>query len=199
MKTYLILILILSIGFSGCQERNNQPKPKGFLALNYQPAEYKNFRSDCPFSFQLNKAIKKQQVKQNSCDYTITYPDKKANIYLTYRPIKDNLQNLLIDAQKIPTKHQIKADAISVEVFENQTRRVFGNFYKVKGNAASQAQFYVTDSINHFLTASLYFDAKPNYDSVYPASQYIIRDMKEMMETMKWKRVAQDSLSFVSE
>ena len=194
MKSYLLVITFICFWLTGCQERNNQPKPKGFLALNYQPANYKPFKDDCPFTFQMNQSIKSKPFKQNSCNYQFIYPDKKAKIFLTYKPIKNDLEKLLVDAQKIPTKHQIKADAISVEVYENKKRRVFGNFYKVKGDAASQAQFYVTDSIKHFLTASLYFDAVPNYDSVYPASQYIINDMKKMMESMKWKSVAQDSL-----
>ena len=194
MKSHLIIPLLIIFGLSGCQERNDQPKPKGFLALDYQPPEYVLFEEDCPFSFQVNQAIRAQQVNQNTCNYQLIYPDKNASIYLTYKPVQNNLKSLLVDAQKIPTKHQIKADAISIEVYEDKKRRVFGNFYKVKGNAASQAQFYVTDSIDHFLTASLYFDAVPNYDSVYPASQYIIRDMKNMMESMKWKSVAQDPL-----
>jgi len=194
LKLNLLVLILITLWLTGCQKRNNQPKPKGFLALNYQPASYKPFKDNCPFIFQMNQSIITKHSKQNSYNYQLVYPDKKAKIFLTYKPVKNDLKKLLVDAQKIPTKHQVKADAISVEVYENKKRRVFGNFYKVKGNAASQAQFYVTDSINHFLTASLYFDAVPNYDSVYPASQYIIDDMKKMMESMKWKSVAQDSL-----
>ena len=60
-------------------------------------------------------------------------------------------------------------------------------FYEVTGNAASQAQFYVTDSINHFVTGSLYFYAKPNYDSIYPAANYLQKDIRRIMESMEWK------------
>lgn len=183
------LLLIMA-----CQEKNNQPKPKAFLALNYQPAEYKSFISKCPYQFKINKSTSIKMSNQKNCDLKLIYPDKKASVFISYKSIDDNLKKLLVDAQKIPTKHQIKADAISVDVYENKKRRIFGNFYKVEGNAASQAQFYVTDSINHFLTASLYFNAVPNYDSVYPASQYIIKDMKTMMESMQWKASSSDSL-----
>ena len=187
MKSSVILLICTLICLTGCEKSKNQPKPKGFLALNYQTAKYVQFEDDCPFTFKLNQTINQKKIKQSSCNYQFIYPDKKASIYFTYRPIKDDLKKLLVDAQKIPTKHQIKADAISVKVYEDKKQSVFGNFYKVKGDAASQAQFYVTDSINHFITASLYFDAVPNYDSVYPASQYIIDDMKKMMESMKWE------------
>ena len=193
MKSVLLLCSLLLLLIS-CGEENNQPKPRGFLALNYNPASYTLLKQNCPFTFRVNQAVKKNRVKQNTCNYEFIYPDKNASIFFTYRPVKDNLKKLLVDAQKISTKHQIKADAISVEVYENKKKGVYGNFYKVKGNAASQAQFYVTDSTNHFITASLYFDAVPNYDSVYPASQYIIDDMKKMMESMKWKSTPQNPL-----
>jgi gliding motility-associated lipoprotein GldD len=60
-------------------------------------------------------------------------------------------------------------------------------FYEVGGNAASQSQFYVTDSINHFITGSLYFYAKPNYDSILPAANYLQKDIKRIMESLEWK------------
>ena len=78
------------------------------------------------------------------------------------------------------------ADVIEEFVYENPERRVYGMFYDVGGNAASQSQFYVTDSINHFITGSLYFYAKPNYDSILPAVEYIKKDMIQMMETLEW-------------
>ena len=58
--------------------------------------------------------------------------------------------------------------------------------YKVTGNAASSRQFYATDSIHHFLTGSLYFYAKPNYDSIVPAADYLEKDIKRIMESLKW-------------
>lgn len=60
-------------------------------------------------------------------------------------------------------------------------------FYKVDGNAATNSQFYVTDSTKHFITGSVYFYAKPNFDSIMPAASYIKNDMQRLMETLKWK------------
>ena len=84
-------------------------------------------------------------------------------------------------------KHVIKADEIAEQPFLNQKRRVFGMFYEVGGNAASQSQFYVTDSTKHFLSGSLYFYAKPNYDSILPAADYLKNDIKHIMESLRWK------------
>jgi gliding motility-associated lipoprotein GldD len=60
-------------------------------------------------------------------------------------------------------------------------------FYSIDGDAASQAQFYVTDSVKHFVTGSLYFNQKPNFDSIMPAASYIKSDIKRLMESLKWR------------
>ncbi len=81
----------------------------------------------------------------------------------------------------------VKADNILEQRFVNEDTGVYGMFYEVKGNAASQAQFYATDSIRHFVTGALYFYAKPNYDSIYPAAIYLQNDVRRIMESLKWK------------
>ena len=60
-------------------------------------------------------------------------------------------------------------------------------FYMINGDAATQSQFYVTDSINHFVTGSLYFNSKPNFDSIYPAAVYLRNDIRVIMESIQWK------------
>jgi hypothetical protein len=38
--------------------------------------------------------------KETDCGFTITYPKMKATIYLTYKPVTKNINELLRDAQK---------------------------------------------------------------------------------------------------
>jgi gliding motility-associated lipoprotein GldD len=164
-----------------------QPKPSGFLVLNYPEPTYNKTNLDCPFSFEKNEASQIESNNPNqACWINLHYPKMNAKIYLTYSKVNDNLRALLLDAQKLPEKHTIKADLIEVSVYENQEKRTFGNFYEVEGDAASQAQFYLTDSTSHFLTGSIYFDAKPNYDSILPAAEYIKADLKHLVETLEW-------------
>jgi gliding motility-associated lipoprotein GldD len=111
----------------------------------------------------------------------------KATVYITYKPVQNNIDKLLRDAQKLTYEHVIKADDILEQPFINSTDKVYGMFYRVNGNAATNAQFYVTDSVKHFLTGSVYFYAKPNYDSIMPATDYIKKDMRKIMETIRWK------------
>ena len=62
----------------------------------------------------------------------------------------------------------------------------YGMLYEVEGNAASQAQFYLTDSTDHFITGSVYFNSLPNYDSIVPAANYLKQDIKHLMESLQW-------------
>jgi gliding motility-associated lipoprotein GldD len=77
---------------------------------------------------------------------------KKATI-LTYKPVNNNLIALLKDAQKLTFEHVIKADDILEQPYLNQKESV--GCYQVDGNAATNSQFYATDSTKHFLTAAI--------------------------------------------
>lgn len=185
MRSFLLLLIIIFM--CSCSD-STQPKPSGFLSLKYKEASYEKVDLDCPFSFEKNQlSTLKKSNAEKPCWFTLEYPRMKAKVYLTYYPVKDNLRALLIDAQKLPEKHTIKADLIEASIYQNEDKNTFGNFYEIEGDAASQAQFYLTDSTSHFLTGSLYFEVKPNYDSILPAANYLKKDMRHLIETLEWK------------
>ncbi|MGO4820338.1 MULTISPECIES: gliding motility lipoprotein GldD [unclassified Flavobacterium] len=170
--------------FTSCKD-DVLPKPSAYLRLDYPVAKYSNFENECPFTFEMNAdAVIKGE---KDCGFTISYPKMKATIYLTYKPVQNNINMLLKDAQKLTYEHVIKADDILEQPYLNPTKKVYGMFYQVDGNAATNSQFYVTDSTKHFVTGSVYFYAKPNFDSIMPAASYIKNDMQRLMETLKWK------------
>ena len=105
---------------------------------------------------------------------------------MTYRPVENNLDSLLFDAQKLTYDHTIKANKILEQPRIDPINKVYGMFYMIDGDAATQSQFYVTDSINHFVTGSVYFNAKPNFDSIWPAVEYLREDVRRIMESMSW-------------
>ena len=140
-----------------------------------------------PFSFDKNEiALLK---KRKNCNINLIYPKLNATVFFTYQAIQNNnLDSLLYDAQKLTYDHNIKADAIYEQPRVDSINGVYGMFYMINGNAATQSQFYVTDSLNHFITAAAYFDSKPNFDSVYPAVIYLREDMRKIMETIVWEK-----------
>jgi gliding motility-associated lipoprotein GldD len=191
MKPFIITLigcLLLACG------EDYKPKPKAQLRLEYPEAKYKSINEALPFTFEKNVISKPIKIinidsSNNILGINIVYPKLKGTIYLTYAKIKnkENLKLHLIDAQNLTQKHTMKADEIIESPFEDTKNRVFGMYYEVGGDAASQSQFYVTDSINHFLNGSLYFYAKPNYDSIFPAAEYLKKDIKHIIETFRWE------------
>ncbi len=180
----MVFLMLGTVLFLSCKD-SVLPKPSSYLRLDYPEAQYVNFENQCPFTFEMNsKAIIKGE---KDCGFTITYPKMKATIYLTYKPVTNNINKLLRDAQKLTYEHVIKADDILEQPYLNASEKVYGMFYQVDGNAATNSQFYLTDSIKHFVTGSVYFYVKPNFDSIMPAASYIKNDMQRLMETLKWK------------
>lgn len=179
-----IVLILLILTMVSCKD-DVLPKPASFLRLDYPEARYVNFENDCPFTFEMNEGATIKGEKD--CGFAITYPKMKATIYLTYKPVNGDIVKLLKDAQKLTYEHVIKADDILEQPYLNPQKKVYGMFYQVDGNAATNSQFYVTDSTKHFITGSVYFYAKPNFDSVMPAASYIKNDMQKLMETLKWK------------
>lgn len=180
----VVLILIFCSLMTSCAEES-QPKPKAFLRLAYTDVQYQKINTDCPFTFELSSDA--VVVPNSKCWLNITYPQLKASLNLTYRPIENNLKELLQESEKLTYNHAIKADGISALPFEDVRKNVYGSLSEVTGNAASPIQFYLTDSVQNFITGALYFKVQPNYDSILPAVKYIEKDIKHLIETLEWK------------
>ena len=184
------LISVYFIFLFGCAEIE-QPKPAAYLSLNYPKSLYKNHDFESKFNYQYNSNA---EIIKTSKGQNIFYPKLKATVYLSYSIIKNNLDSLLNDAYKLPTKHIRKAQEIPEKIFINHKNRVYGTMFNVVGDAASQIQFFLTDSTHNFLIGSLYFYAKPNYDSILPAIKYIEGDIIKLIETLDWNRKTNNSL-----
>lgn len=160
-------------------------KPKALLHLQYPEPIYVTPKIDCPFYFVYNAQA---NIKpKNNCWLDVVYPNMKATIHLTYRPVDNNIDSLLYDAQKLTYDHTIKASTIYEQPRVDSINKVYGMLYMINGNAATSTQFYVTDSSKHFITGSLYFKSRPNFDSILPAISYIREDIRRIMETIQWQ------------
>jgi gliding motility-associated lipoprotein GldD len=185
IKSLFFLFLSSLFILASCED-DVLVKPSAMLRLDYPKPEYKTVETGCPYNFSMNENA--VMIQKKRCGTNIYYPNMKATLYLTYQDIRNNnLNSLLQDAQKLAYDHTIKANSIPEQPFINPDNKVYGMFYMINGNAATQAEFYVTDSINHFLNGALYFDVKPNFDSIYPAVVYLREDIRKLMETITWE------------
>ena len=180
----VIAILLLFLLSVSCKEEVVIPKPKAMLRLEYPiPTESQLETNNFVFNYneQANPIIKNQNA------VVLDYPKMKGSIFITYKKVDGNLKKLITDAERLSMEHMKKADNIEHRVFINEDNKVYGTYFQIIGDAASQSQFYVTDSIQNFVTGSVYFYTKPNYDSILPAADYLQNDMRAIMETLRWK------------
>ncbi|MCK4561615.1 MAG: gliding motility lipoprotein GldD [Flavobacteriaceae bacterium] len=179
-STFLIISMLV---FISCKE-DVLPKPKAYLRLEYLKTNYELTDLACPYSFEIStEAIVKTNEK---CWMDIEYPKLKASVKLTYRPVENNLKELFLEAEKLTFNHAIKADGISSVPYSNKANKVYGSIFEVTGNAASPIQFHVTDSSNNFITGAVYFNIKPNYDSIKPAINHLQKDIIHIIESLTW-------------
>jgi len=182
---FCFFCVLCSLLFLSCEEENVMPKPKAMLRLEYNKAEEVPLEVG-EITFNYNEQAKPFIKNKNAI--VIDYPNMRGSIFITYKKINGNLKKLITDAEKLSLEHMKKADKIEPRTFINDENKVYGTYFQIIGDAASQSQFYLTDSINHFVTGSVYFYRKPNYDSILPAANYLQKDMRAIMETLRWTK-----------
>jgi gliding motility-associated lipoprotein GldD len=184
-----ILVLMVSVFVlvsCGGEAGDYYPKPRGYMRLDFPERNYEVFSPDsCPYQFEIPEYFK--VADKANCNKDIIMDRFNATLFLTYQAIDSNLLMNIEYSRKLAYDHSIKADAIEEIAMIDPRRRAYGLKYNLKGDAASPYQFYVTDSTKHFLRGALYFNVKPNYDSVRTSLEYITEDLDNILETVRWK------------
>lgn len=188
MKTSLLTIVMACLLLASCGE-DPTPRPRGQLRLDLPKKAYVEHGSGCPYRLHVPEMTEVQipPKGEGRCWKNIHYPSMDATIYLTYTPIEDNLARLLKDSRDLTYEHHIKATDIRSEQIRRPESKVYGLLYEVSGDVASNTQFYLTDSTSHFIRGALYFDTRPNWDSLAPAVAYINQDIRHMIQEMEWR------------
>lgn len=173
-----------------CINRSATPLPRGYFRIDLPAHEYRVSDSSYPYYFEYpvySELIKHANNPGQKYWLNIKYPQFKATVYLSYKAVDDNLVDYLEDSYTLVSKHIPKAEDIKDSLIIDRSREVFGLTYKIEGSgAASPFQFFVTDSANHFVRGALYFNIKPNNDSLEPVIDFISNDLEHLVSTLKW-------------
>jgi gliding motility-associated lipoprotein GldD len=195
VKTNLLILLIFPCVMA-CREVN-VPKPRGHFRIDMPERHYVQFtdeartKSKIPLEFEYPEYAKLTFRTEKGTEgwFNIEFPAYKAKIYLTYKDVNNDIDSLLDQSYNLNVKNHVsKAEAIKEKVFSNIDNKVYGVLYDLKGNTASAVEFYVTDSVSHYLRGSLYFSAEPNADSLAPVIDFFREDIIHLIETLKWKK-----------
>lgn len=186
----LLLCLLL---FASCMNDDNyQPRRKGYFRIALPEKKYTTYSSGCPFTFEYPtyaEVVKDSDSDAQPCWLNVVYPRFKGKLYLSYKELDthSNLRSFTEECRTFASKHEIKASAIDEKDWDNPKERVYGLIYDIEGNAASNFQFYLTDSTHNFIRGALYFYSVPNKDSLEPVLKFVKQDIYHMVETFRWK------------
>ena len=143
----------------------------------------------CPFKFEYPKYatvdIDSERDAQ-PCWLNVQFRDLHGTLHLSYKEIKNNLYKYTEDSRSLTDRHMLKASAID-ETQISGPNHLYGVKYNIEGNTASAVQFYVTDSVHHFLRGSLYFNLPPSIDSLEPVIRFVEADIDHLINTFSWK------------
>jgi gliding motility-associated lipoprotein GldD len=165
------------------------PKPWGYSRIDLPQKGSTQFDSDCPFVFQQpNYSEVIFKYKNNNCWFDLEFKDFNGKVHMSYKTLNNDLNEYTEDSRSLAYKHAQIAEAISEQVFLKDSLNVYGMVYTFQGNTATPMQFYLTDSLNHFVRGALYFNSAQN-DSITPISNFVKEDIYRIIESWKWKNL----------
>lgn len=186
----LLFAMGLSLLFS-CTG-NYTPKPKGYLRIDPPPARYIAFTApELPYAFAASQQATIELPPADSAARWINldYPSLNAKIYCNYQSITpQTLSEQMEESFRLAERAAGKADAIREKAFENEKENVYGILFLFEGSAVSPIQFVLTDSASHFFRGALYYKFNVNPDSVMPVTDYLQKDIAELIQTFHWKK-----------
>jgi gliding motility-associated lipoprotein GldD len=172
------------------------PKPAGYFKIDFPERAYRSFdEPGYPYTFEYPvyaRVVKDStyfgEPTENPWWINVEFPDFNGRIYISYKEIgKIILDTLIRDAYRLSNKHNTMAYSIEDTVFITPNK-IPGVYFTVGGNVATANQFFVTDSVRHFLRGALYFDATPNADSLGIVNGFLLTDMKHLVNTLRWRQ-----------
>lgn len=189
LPTVLAVLLLFSSGLKECGEAS-YPRPEGYVRVDYPERSYVSYDEQQAYRFELPAYARVSPSHSKGAEpgwIDIQIPPLNATIHLSYKPVENNLTRFITDSRTLAYKHTVKAAGIDEKPFMDPENKRFGMVYELKGDVASALQFFVTDSTDHFLRGSLYFNCAPNRDSLNPVIGFLQEDIMHLINTLEWK------------
>lgn len=181
----LLVVLLYACG------ETYTPRPRGYFRIDLPEHEYTSFDSTFPYAFEYPVYAELSPDPYAPGEpywLNVNFPAFRGKVHLSYKEIHNNLNEYLEDSRKFVMKHIPKASSINDSLIFDTTRNVYGLIYQIEGmGAASPCQFFITDSVEHFVRGALYFEVAPNNDSLSPVITFIRKDIDHMLGTFRWK------------
>jgi len=191
-----VFFLFLTISILAACNSDYVVKPRGYFKIEFPKKQYTVFNQPgYPYSFEypvygeiVKDTLFFDQEPENPYWINIDFPKFNCRIHISYKDVRrNNFDSLVNDAFSMSYKqHTYKASAIEPQPFTTPGG-IEGVYFTLRGNTATANQFFVTDSVRHFLRGALYFAATPNEDSLRPVNEFFKKDLQHLINTIQWK------------
>ena len=188
MKHYILPILFLLFA---CGEEILVPKPPCYLRLELPEHDYTVYQDEnCPYSFSIQKLFTVKAVSDQNgptCHKDIDLGPLNGALHLSYIKMEEPLSTYVNFVNDKVDEHKVMASAIDDWKILVPEHKVYCTFFELQGDVASPYQFYLTDSIDHFMSGVVYFNSVPNYDSLKPSLDYLKVDLEYLIKSLEWE------------
>ena len=191
---HLIGFFVLVYGVASCADSGTTPKPRGYYRIDLPAVQYLDFSlDDLPFSFNISQlvTIELPPVNNSGGWINLSYPALNAKIYCSFHQIvPDDLPVLEAESRELVLRNARNAETITEQLYENQDLQVYGILFRIDGETASPVQFMLTDSTTRLFRGALYYECKPNADSLAPVTSYLNEHVIVLMQSFHWKHTS---------
>lgn len=212
-QMHRLIYFLFALCIISCNS-NYTSKKEGYFKIDFPKKVYTTFNDPTfPYSFEypVYARIAKDSSyfndgAKNPFSINIVFPTFNGTIFISYKNVggtsvykvknpdgsyrdstgKNSFEKMVNDSYNLTYKNDIKAYSIEDSVMHTPNN-ITGVFFKLSGNVATAKQFFLSDTLYHFLRGALYFDATPNEDSLRPVNAFLQEDMKHLINTLKWK------------
>ena len=189
MRLYLALFSMGMLLLS-CRSDVRIPKPEGFHRIELPKHTYQPYDdSNCPVVFDLPTYAATDIRKPDSCWVNFHFKPLNCYWHLTYKNLREariTPQAAFEDYRRLIYKHSQRATEITETALK--TPNGSGVLFQIYGNVPTSAQIFFSDSVNHAVMMSFYFNTALKNDSLAPIIEFVKEDMKHLIESLAWKK-----------
>lgn len=192
----VLSFFLLCLWMASCNSEYTYKK-KGYFKIDFPEKKYRSFdQPGYPYSFEYPvyaNVVKDSTFFRDSAEnpwwINVDVPRFNGRFYLSYKEIgtKNNFDSLVDDAFTLVYRKHTEISTGIGDSLMKTPNNIEGIYFVLGGNTATANQFFVTDSVRHFLRGALYFDAAPNEDSLSVVNEFLKEDLKHLINTLRWK------------
>lgn len=193
MKKSIIPIIAILL-FISCGKEPPVPKPNTYLRLSVPQPKFLHYEDkSLPFTFDYpdyGEIVPLKSDDKSSIWFNIIFERYGFEANVSYVPIKSDtsLAYMVNDCYTFLDRHKKLSSGIVERQYENKEARVYGTAFEIKGSeVVSPYQFYLTDSLQHFVRVALHCRFAPNNDSLAAVIDRIDTDLNHLISSLRWK------------